>query len=246
MSVHLNGNVLAVIDTETTGPLAGYHDIIEICVIVLGPDLQPAKNFMPFNLEIQPRRIENIDLEALRIQGKDLDLVVKEKLCRDRKRVVKITTNGCDADLAADLFGIWWDKLKFAPFKRLMPIAHNWVFDRGFLIDWLGLPAFEYYFDPRYRDIMGMSLYDNDVSDWRSEQFEYPKNNLGYLCNILKVDRGNAHTALDDVLATAEIYRKLITRTEIRSLPKTFNILDEIKKLPKEEIIKILDNMEEN
>lgn len=218
---HLNGSLLAVLDTETTGPKPGYNDIIDICCIVLGPDLKPAKGIRPFNMEIQPKRIENIDLEALRVQGKNLDSIVKEKLCKDRQRIVRIATTGCDADQAADMFGTWWDKLKLAPFKRLMPIAHNWAFDRAFIMDWLGEAAFDLYFDPRYRDTMSMALYDNDVADWRAENFDYPKTNLAYLCNSLGVERGGAHNAMDDVLATIEVYRKLVTRSEIRNLPKS-------------------------
>ncbi len=219
---HLNGNLLGIIDTETTGTVPGFNDIIEFCCIIIGPDLKPAKGITnPFSMEIQPKRLENISLEALRVQGKDLDDVVKEKLCKDRKRLVKIATTGCDADDAADYFGKWWDKLRLAPGKRIMPIAHNWVFDRGFIIDWLGINAFEYYFDPRYRDTMGMALYDNDCADWRGEMFDYPKTHLSYLCNSLGVERLRAHTALDDAVATMNAYRKLVGRTEIRTLPKS-------------------------
>ena len=81
---HLNGNLIGVIDTETTGFRPGYHDIIEICVMILDHNLEPAQNINPFVLELQPRRIENIDLEALRIQGKDLDHIVKDKLCKEK------------------------------------------------------------------------------------------------------------------------------------------------------------------
>jgi DNA polymerase III epsilon subunit-like protein len=181
--------------------------------------LKPAQGINPFLMEIQPKRIENIDLEALRIQGKDLDMVVKDKMCRDRKRVVKIATSGCDADLAADVFGEWWDSLKFAPFKKIMPVAVNWAFDRMFLMDWLGEAGFNHYFSPQYRDLMCMALYDNDVADWRHEPFAYPKCNLQYLCSQLGVSRDRAHTALDDVVATCECYRRLVQRSQIRDLP---------------------------
>lgn len=216
---HLNGNLLACLDVETTGFKPGYNDIIEIACVVLGADLKPAQNILPFVMELQPKRLENIELEALRIQGKGLDNIVREKMCEDRKRVVRIATTGCDADLAADMFGEWWDQLKLAPFKKLMPIACNWAFDRMFIMDWLGIEGFNYYFHPQYRDVMCMALYDNDVADWRHEPFEYPKCNLQYLCSQLGVQRNRAHTALDDVVATIECYRRLVQRTSIRDLP---------------------------
>jgi DNA polymerase III epsilon subunit-like protein len=214
---HLNGNVLGVIDTETTGFKAGYNDIIEVCVMILDHNLDPSP-MMPFTMDIAPRRIENIDLEALRIQGKDLDRIVQEKFCRDRKRVVKVAKDGCDADLAADMFIEWFESLALAPFKKIMPIACNWAYDRMFLIDWLGDDAFNYCFHPQYRDVMGMALYDNDIADWRGATYDYPKCNLQYLCTTLGIQRTRAHTALDDVVVTAEVYKRLIQRTTIKDI----------------------------
>lgn len=215
---HLNGNLLVVIDTETTGFKPGFNDILEICVMPLDHQLKPDMTINPFVMELQPKRLENIDLEALRIQGKNLDMIVKQKMCSDRKRLVRIATNGCDADLAADIFGDWFDSLNLAPFKKLMPIACNWPYDRGFIIDWLGPTAFEHYFHSQYRDVMCMALYDNDTSNWRGESFEYPKCNLQYLCTTLGIERSGSHNALDDVIATAEVYRRLIQRTTIKDL----------------------------
>lgn len=218
---HLNSNILAVIDTETTGPVPGYNDIIEVACVILDKYLKPAKGITPFNIEIKPQRIENISLEALRIQGKDLEYVTKEKLIKNPDRLVRIATTGCDADVAADLFREWFEKLRLAPFKRIMPIACNWAFDREFLMDWLGRPGFDYIFDPRYRDVMSMTLYDNDIADWRCEEFEYPKNNLQYICTQLHIERTRQHNALDDVIVTAEAYRKLIQRSQIRDVPRS-------------------------
>lgn len=224
---HLNGNLIAVVDTETTGTDPNKHDIIEVCVLVLDRFLKPAKEFMPFAMTMKPTRLHNIDPEALRIQNKRLDAVVKEKLCKDRDKMVKIAVNGFEPDVVADLFDIWWKKLRLAPFKRIMPLACNWVFDQEFIKRWLGPDAFNYYFDPRYRDVMSMTLYDNDVADWRGHPFQYPTNHLQYICTTLGIERTRAHTALDDCVATAEAYRRLIQRTELRNLPKAIEVADE-------------------
>lgn len=220
---HLNSNVLAVIDTETTGPDPDRHDILEVSILVLDRFLQPDKRYMPFNMFLAPQRLRDIDMEALRIQGKTMDDIVKEKVCKQREEMVEIAGKGLHPDTAADLLEHWFRKLNLPPRKRIMPIACNWAFDREFIRRWLGFDAFYYYFDPRYRDVMSMSLYDNDVAEWRGDTFPYAKNNLQWLCTVLGIERVRSHTALDDCVATAECYRRMIQRTEIRNLPRAPN-----------------------
>lgn len=207
---HLNGNILAVVDVETTGTKPRHNDIIEICILPLSHSLEPDKGVLPFNLTLQPARPENIDLEALRVQRKDMDDVVKQAIPRNTSKITDSALKGCDPDKACDLLFEWFERLHLKPNKRIMPIAHNWCFDREFIIDWLGLEGFEYIFDPRYRDLMGISLFENDVADWRAESFPYQKNTLRYLCSTLKISVPDAHTALDDCVATAKAYKSMI------------------------------------
>lgn len=214
MTVHLNDNILCVVDVETTGPTPRFHDILEICVLPLDRFLKHDKKIMPFAMNLVPMRKENIDYEALRIQRNHMDAPIKDKICWKKERLVDLTLKGCEPSRAADLFVEWFEKLKLATFKRIMPIAHNWCFDREFIIDWLGYPTFELIFDPRYRDTMVYSLMENDISDYHVNNFLYPKNNLSYLCSQLGVDRPRAHTALDDCVATAEVYRKMIHQAQ--------------------------------
>jgi DNA polymerase III epsilon subunit-like protein len=210
MTVHLNDNILCVVDVETTGPTPRYHDIIEICVLPLNRFLKPDKKIVPFMMDLVPMRKENIDYEALRITRGHMDHPIKDKICWKKDRLIDLTLKGCEPSRAADLFVEWVDRLKLATFKRIMVVAHNWPFDREFIIDWLGYPTFEVIFDPRFRDTMAMSLYDNDIADYHVTNFPYPKNNLSYLCSQLGVDRPRIHTAVDDCVATAECYRKMI------------------------------------
>jgi DNA polymerase III epsilon subunit-like protein len=218
--VHLNQNVLAVIDTETTGPDPDKHDILEVSVLVLDRFLKPDKTILPFNIFMAPQRLGDIDMEALRIQGKTMDDIVKEKVCKQREEMVELAGKGLHPDSGADLFESWFRKLKLPPRKRIMPIACNWPFDREFIRRWLGIDGFYHYFDPRFRDVMSMSLYDNDIADWRGDTFPYNKNNLQWLCTVLGIERTRSHTALDDCVATAEVFRRMVQRTEIRNLPR--------------------------
>lgn len=224
---HLNDNILCVVDVETTGPRPRYHDIIEVCILPLNNKLKPDPTILPFTMNLIPMRKDNIDEEALRIQRKYMDRASKDKICWQRDRLINVTLKGCEPTRAADLFVEWWENLKLITFKRIMPIAHNWVFDRDFIIDWLGEETFDMCFDPRYRDTMCMSLYDNDIASWHVEPFPFPKNNLAYLCSQLGVDRNQAHTALDDCVATAECYRKMVTQA-LRFGPDTLDNLAQV------------------
>lgn len=192
---HLNGNVLCAVDTETTGTDPKKHEIIQVAVVLLDNQLNICKKLLPFSMDLKPLKPETIDTEAIEVS---------------RSTLTSIMLNGADPNMAADLFVDWFNKLGLVNNKKICPLAHNWPFDREFLIQWLGPKTFEMIFHPWYRDTMAMALYDNDAADWKGEEFPYPKCNLGYLCSQLKIDRYNSHNALDDAVATATVYKRMI------------------------------------
>lgn len=197
--LHLNGNLLCVIDTETTGLKAGFHDVIEVCIIPLDCNIQPLKELngkplMPFMVELQPKRPNNIDPEALSV---------------NKKTLVEIMGRGLDPWYAADLFEKWWEDLKLPFGKRITPLGQNYAFDRGFLVDWLGDENYNQFFHYHYRDTCVAAGFMNDRADFHAEVYPFQKINLQYLCSTLKVERQRAHTAVSDCLATAEVYRRM-------------------------------------
>ena len=195
--IHLNGNVLCAIDTETTGLTPGFHDLVEIAIIPLDANLKPKQDILPFNLILKPLRPENADVEALKKQ---------------KRTLAEIAAIGMDPWRAIDLFDNWFKQLKLAPGKKISPLAHNWPFDRSFIQEWLDRATFEQYIDGRYRDSMATSLFVNDFCDMNAKDCPYPKQSLGSLANRLGVELENAHTALEDALACAEVYRRLVSR----------------------------------
>lgn len=194
--IHLNGNVLCVIDCETTGEVPGYHDIWQVCILPLNEKLEPSNEVLPYYHDFIIKRPENINFEVI----------------KNKEEFINAQKTGLDPDFAATLFDEWFEKLRMGFRKRISPLAQNWVFDRGFVADWLGQVAFSQQFDACYRDLMPVALYLNDVADFEVEQTPFPKVNLAYLCSQLKVEHERAHNALADCMSTAQVYKRFVLK----------------------------------
>lgn len=207
---HLNGNLIVSIDVETTGFVAGHHDLIQVAALVLDQTLEPDKRVNPFYMDIKPKRPETLDPAALKSNRLDF---------------AKLMQRAMDPYAAADHFDDWFEALKkqtkrhpplLPEGKKLIPLAQNWVFDRGFIIDWLGLQSFDSFFHPWYRDSLPVAQFLNDQYSFRPEcmsmdhKVPFPKSNLSYLCSQFKITNEKAHDALQDVIATASVYRCMV------------------------------------
>ena len=64
----IDKKLFSFLDIETTGFKVGYHDIIEVAVVIA----DPSKDYEvvdELEIKIKPERIENADAQALRING---------------------------------------------------------------------------------------------------------------------------------------------------------------------------------
>lgn len=96
-----------VLDTETTGLRAYYHEMVSFCGIKLDQDLREIDRLV---VKIRPLHLNRADSEALRINGYSPSK----------------WADAMDPDEAAPLI---------AEFMRdCTPVAHNWAFDRGFIL----------------------------------------------------------------------------------------------------------------
>ena len=125
---HWNGDQLCAIDTETTGLIAGYHEVIQLCILPLDSNIKPRKDVMPFYIELIPDYPERASEEALRVNKINLS---------------ELALRGHDREKAKDLLDEWVDKLglpctKYQNRKRLIPLGQNYAFDRGHIAEWLG------------------------------------------------------------------------------------------------------------
>jgi len=193
---HLNGHILCAVDTETTGLIAGYHDLWQIAIVPLDNFCRLRKDIMPFYMNMRIKRPENVDKKAIKIANNDF---------------YRMQEMAIDPWMAADLLDEWFQKLKLPFLKRIAPLAHNWPFDRNFIIDWLGDETFEQLFWGHYRDTMAATLFMNDRASFKAEPIEHPKLGLNAIAGRMGIMNQKAHDALQDCIVTAAVYRRLLT-----------------------------------
>jgi len=194
--IHLNGHQICVIDCETTGLDPSVNEVIEVAFLPLDFNLNPRKDVPFFDVKIKPENLDDIEPGALKVNQVDF---------------MKLLSEGMDKYEAADLFVDWFDKLRLAENKRILPLAHNWNFDCNFIKAWLGPKTFEFHIDGRYRDSMAVAQYINDRADHKLQSIPFPKVNLSYIASQLKIPHDRAHTALGDCVVTGEVYKELLT-----------------------------------
>lgn len=196
---HLNGHLLCAVDVETTGLIAGFHDLIQVAVLPLDAEIKPIKTVNPFYLNIRPKFPENINYEASRV---------------NKLRVADLMKNGMDADDAADLFVEWFENLNLplttTSCKKIMPLWSNGSFDKSFLVEWLGQDCYDSCFHFHERDTQSLALYINDRHDFFNERVPFGRVGLNNLASYLKIKNDKPHDALQDALTTANVYRELV------------------------------------
>ncbi len=194
--VHLNGNLLASVDLETTGLQAGYHEPIQIAVVPLNSDIRPLEGVRPFCTTIKPQYPERQDARAGYVHGIKLeDLVL----------------HAPDAGKVQDLLVEWWEQLDLPFGKTLIPLAHNWVFESKFLQAWLGNDLASTLFHGHARDAMLYALALNDKAAFMGLPAPFSRVGLGSICKRFKIVNPNPHDALSDAIAEAECYRAMLT-----------------------------------
>jgi DNA polymerase III epsilon subunit-like protein len=193
--VHLNGNLLVSIDLETTGLRAGYHEPIQIAVVPLNSDIRPLEGVRPFYTTIKPEFPERQEKRVGYVHGIALeDLVL----------------HAPSAGRVQDLLVEWWEKLDLPFGKTLVPLAHNWAFESGFLKAWLGIDLAGTLFHSHARDAMLYALSLNDKAAFMGLPAPFPRVGLGSLCKKFGVVNANPHDALSDAIAEAECYREML------------------------------------
>lgn len=192
---HLNGNLLCAIDIETTGNRTGYHETIQIAIVPLNSDIRPLEGVRPFYWDIAPEFDERADLRASAVHKLDL---------------ASLKLHAPSHDKVAGLFIEWFEALDLPFEKQIVPLAHNWAFESGFLKAWWGTSMVEKVFHFHPRDAMLVALSMNDKAVFKGEKAPFNKVGLGSLCNVFNIVNLKPHDAYHDCLAEAEVYRCLL------------------------------------
>lgn len=191
--VCMNGNVLAGVDVETTGDRPGYHEVIQVGIVLLDSDIKPMGK--PFYKKIKPEYPERADPKAMSVHGLNMDDLLLYARTQE--------------DVAEELTA-WVQGLELPQGRKLTPLAHNWVFEHGFLNAWLGPDLFASIFHYHPRDSMLLALSLNDTACMSGEPAPFNSVSLPNLCKRFSIVNSCPHDALCDALAGAELYRHLL------------------------------------
>ncbi len=177
---------LAFIDVETTGLDVDKHELIEIGCVLVRQISQEGKGpsievLDEFEYKILPEHLETADPESLLINGYKAE-------------------NWTEAIPLAEAMEKFSERVRGASF-----VAHNAFFDYEFIdhaFKKTGVKNFMHYHRLDTISIAFAKLYDVP---------EVEKFSLRFLCEYFGIENKNAHTALSDVRATLEVYKKLLT-----------------------------------
>lgn len=190
-----HGHMMCAVDVETTGLDPKKHDVVQVSILPMNEEFCINKQITPFNMHLKPVRIENVSEEALAV---------------NKLSLAKLTLMGIDPFQAADLLDEWFDRLGLPIGKKILPVGHNYSFDKAFLMEWLGQLSYDRIFHYHYRDTMIVANFINDraVARYALQPFNNVK--LTTVASSLQVDASKAHDSLEDCQMVAEVYRRLI------------------------------------
>jgi len=170
------------IDTETTGLIAGTHEIIELSLIIHDEFFLPLHTFSckvrPMRPELaDPKALEKNKLSLTELKKEAVPSQVRNALCQWHEEVLE---------------GI-----------KLIPLGHNYSFDKSFLQLFLGM-QYNNIFNRYYRDtvILAQALKDKGKLDIENLS-------LHNLSKFFKCSE-QIHRAEFDARLCLQIYKKLL------------------------------------
>lgn len=172
---------LAFIDVETTGTQILKHEIIEIgCMIVMREDDGSFKVKEEFEIKVKPEHIETADTKALRVNGYNEEAWIFAHTKQEAMQTLATKTEGA------------------------VMVAHNASFDYSFIqktFEECDIENKMFYANIDTLTLALAKLKDND---------DVSRYTLRAMCEHFGIKNEKAHTALADVRATFEMFKKLM------------------------------------
>lgn len=190
-----NGNLVCAIDIETTGQNPNIHEICQIAVQPLTPDYKPHPVIDPFYTEVMPLRPEKASPVAMGVHGLSVNHLLENA---PHPHEVK-----------AD-FERWLEALELPFQRRIIMLAHNSKFENMFLIPFFGVEYHMEVFNANTRDTMTTALSINDKAFEVGKEPPFERVNMSYLTRFFNIVNPKAHDALQDAIAAATLYKKLL------------------------------------
>lgn len=192
---NLFGNLMCAIDIECTGVDPSYHEIVQIAVVPVDHEFYRLKSVTPFYTELKPLYPERAEPAAMHTNKLDLN-----ELC----------LHALHPDTALDRFVEWFDRLELPMNRSIVPLAHNWFFESGFLRAWMGHDLYNKMFFAIPRDSMVAATMLNDKASFAGVTPPFRSVSLPRMCDQLEIMNEKPHDAYHDALACAILYKRLL------------------------------------
>lgn len=191
-AVIFNKNRLCAVDIRTSGPYCDQYDILQLCIYPLNSKYQLAKNIVPFNVSLLPLK------KTKRHPSYSSNDMFKSEF-------------GILPSVASDLLERWCrEKLGLSEKKKIIPLAHDWAFQRPFFQDWLGNETFAYLFSKEYRDLLSIILLANDWAEVNVDQVPFPKVHLTYAARQLDIPIVRTDDSIMRCKVIAQMYHHIL------------------------------------
>jgi len=189
------GHLLAAIDLETTGLSEGFHEIVQIAVVPVDTDLHPSRTIAPFVRYIRPQFPERANTEALAVNRLNLDWLL---------------TNAPESTTVSRQFDDYIYSLGLPVGRGVIPLAHNWAFESGFLKAWLGIDHLQSLLSRRARDTMQYAGAILDRAEIAGQLAPFTGLSLKDLTDRFGIINPKPHDAEGDAISTIHLYRCLL------------------------------------
>ena len=196
-------------DTETGGLTPGWHEVLEIAIVPLTDLYQPHPEIPAFHTTVRPEYPERVDLGALIANGR-VRKDSPDKAVAMAEAMEKIMEYPTRKETVV-AFVKWYND--YAKPEKLGWLCHNGNFDIPFLEHWF-LPShinglgFRDFLNYQGRDTQRIAMWMQDNAKVRGVRLPLPGVSLTKITSFYGINHTEAHTALGDALATAEVYRR--------------------------------------